>query len=139
MASAYEIAIQSVLNPSIVGLAAMGAGASNVPHDKPHRGRLATSPRTALVTSAVRNQAPRYDPLNGEGGRIHGGRFNPPDSFPALYLWETRSCAIAELRRQGLRHVVGVEGLLPRVLYRYELDLQRVLDLTSAETPSTLE
>jgi hypothetical protein len=30
---------------------------------------------------------------------------------------------VVELTWQGIRHVVGVEGLLPRVLYRYELDL----------------
>jgi len=38
------------------------------------------------------------------------------------------------LTRQGARHVIGVEGLLPRVLYRYELDLHRVLDLTDPDT-----
>ncbi|MCI0544168.1 MAG: hypothetical protein L0Z49_06940, partial [Actinobacteria bacterium] len=30
--------------------------------------------------------------------------------------------------------LIGVEGLLPRVLYRYETSLDRVLDLTSRET-----
>jgi hypothetical protein len=32
----------------------------------------------------------------------------------------------------------GVEGLLPRVLYRYELDLHRVLDLTDPDTRTNL-
>ena len=73
-------------------------------------------------------------PLSGEGARIHGGRFNPPGSFPGLYLCTTRSCAVAELRYRGERLVIGVEGLLPRVLYRYEISLDRVLDLTSSET-----
>ena len=41
---------------------------------------------------------------------------------------------VAELTRQGTRHVVGVEGLLPRVLYRYELHLRRTLDLTDPDT-----
>jgi hypothetical protein len=41
---------------------------------------------------------------------------------------------VAELTRQGHRPVVGVEGLLPRVLYRYELDLNRILDLTDPDT-----
>ena len=98
------------------------------------RARITTAPRVARAGSAYRNQSPRYDPRSGEGARLHGGRFNPPGSFPTLYLCETRPCAVAELTRQGTRHVVGVEGLLPRVLYRYELDLHRVLDLTDEQT-----
>lgn len=73
-------------------------------------------------------------PLSGEGARIHGGRFNPPDSFPVLYLCITRACAAAELRYRGERLVIGIDGLLPRVLYRYEVSLDRILDLTSDET-----
>lgn len=95
---------------------------------------LATAARVAHRATAYRNQSPRYDPRSGEGARINGGRFTPPGSFPTLYLCETRPCAVAELNRQGTRHVVGVEGLLPRVLYRYDLDLQRMLDLTDQET-----
>jgi RES domain-containing protein len=74
------------------------------------------------------------DPLSGEGARINGGRFNPPDSFPVLYLCTTRLCAAAELAHRGERLVIGVAGLLPRVLYRYQVTLDRVLDLTSTET-----
>jgi len=65
---------------------------------------------------------------------LHGGRFNPPSSFPTLYLCETRGCSVAELTRKGTRHIVGIEGLLPRVLYHYELDLHRILDLTDPDT-----
>lgn len=102
------------------------------------RSRIATAPRVAHAGTAYRNQSPRYDPRSGEGARLHGGRFNPPGSFPTLYLCESRPCAVAELARQGTRHVVGVEGLLPRVLYRYELDLHRVLDLTDPDTRTQL-
>ena len=97
--------------------------------------QVATAPRIAYRGEAFRHMAARWeDPLSGEGGRIHGGRFNPPDSFPVLYLCTTRPCAAAELRYRGERLVIGVEGLLPRVLYRYEVSLDRVLDLTSGET-----
>lgn len=61
---------------------------------------------------------------------MNGGRFNPPDSFSTLYLCETRACAVAELIRACGRHGVDAGALLPRVLYRYDLDLARVLDLT---------
>ena len=74
------------------------------------------------------------DPLSGEGARIRGGRFNPPDSYPVLYLCTTRPCAVAELHQLGQRQMIGVEGLLPRVLYRYEISLDEVLDLTSSAT-----
>ena len=71
------------------------------------RTRIATAPRVARPATAYRNQAPRYDPRSG---------------------------VVAELTRQGTRHVVGIEGLLPRVLYRYELDLHRVWNLTDGQT-----
>jgi RES domain-containing protein len=97
--------------------------------------QVATTPLIAYVGEAFRHMAARWEgPLSGEGARIHGGRFNPPDSFPVLYLCTTRPCAAAELRYRGERLVIGVEGLLPRVLYRYEVSLDRVLDLTSGET-----
>lgn len=95
--------------------------------------RLAGAPRAQLSVAAFRNQSPRHDPRSGEGARVHGGRFNPPDSYPTLYLCETRDCVIAELTRQSTRNVVGLEGLLPRSVYRYDLHLTRVLDLTDVE------
>ena len=97
--------------------------------------RVDTAPSIAYVGEAFRHMAARWDdPLSGEGARIHGGRFNPPDSFPVLYLCTTRPCSAAELRYRGERLVIGVEGLLPRALYRYNVSLERVLDLTSGET-----
>lgn len=97
--------------------------------------RVATAPGIAYLGEAFRHMAAQWEsPLSGEGARIHGGRFNPPDSFPVLYLCATRSCAVAELRHRGGQLAIGVEGLLPRVLYRYEVSLERVLDLASSET-----
>jgi RES domain-containing protein len=97
--------------------------------------QIATAPHVAYVGATFRHMAARWDdPLGGEGARIRGGRFNPPDSFPVLYLCTTRPCTVAELRLLGRRQMIGVEGLLPRVLYRYETSLDRVLDLTSEAT-----
>lgn len=93
---------------------------------------IATAPKAAYLGEAFRHMAARWDsPMSGEGARIRGGRFNPPDSFPVLYLCTTRPCTVAELRQLGRRQLIGVEGLLPRVLYRYEVSLDLVLDLTS--------
>ena len=97
--------------------------------------KIATAPHAAYVGDAFRHMAARWDdPLSAEGARIRGGRFNPPDSFPVLYLFTTRLCTIAELSLLGRRQMVGVKGLLPRVLYRYEISLDRVLDLSSEAT-----
>lgn len=80
-----------------------------------------------------RHLSPGYDPLSGEGARLHGGRFNPPGSFPVLYLCESRACVVAELRRLGERQAIGMAGLLPRVLWRYDVDLEGVLDLADPD------
>lgn len=92
--------------------------------------RVAGAPLVPFAGDCWRHLSPRHDPLSGEGARMAGGRFNPPASFPVLYICRTRSCAVAELRRFGDRQIIGVEGLLPRYLYRYAIELDRVLDLT---------
>jgi RES domain-containing protein len=94
--------------------------------------RVARARRTTFHGVAYRQQAVRYDPRSGEGARQRGGRYNPPGSFPVLYLCTTRDCAVAEFRREGERQVVGVAGLLPRLLFRYEIVLDDVIDLTDS-------
>lgn len=101
--------------------------------------RVSTAPRRQYDGSAFRHQSPRHDPLSGEGARLAGGRFNPPESFPVLYLCTTRACAVAEFRRFASRHPIGLEGFLPRVLYEYRLEFASVLDLTDAETLKHLD
>lgn len=97
--------------------------------------QVATAFHVAYVGETFRHMAARWnDPPSGEGARINGGRFNPPDSFPVLYLCTTRPCTVAELRHLGRRQLIGVDGLLPRVLYRYETALDHLLDLTSEAT-----
>lgn len=81
---------------------------------------------------AFRHLAPGFDPLSGEGARIAGGRYNPPDSFPALYLCTSLECVTAEFDRLGMKHPAGKAALLPRELYEYGFRFGKVLDLTSA-------
>ena len=104
-----------------------------------HPSSLAEAPRSSFQGVAYRHLAPDYDPRSGRGARMHGGRFNPPASFPVLYLCTTRPCAAAELRRFGKRVPVGVEGLLPRKLYEYALSLDGILDLSVASTREAVE
>jgi RES domain-containing protein len=100
---------------------------------------VSTAQRRAYSGSAFRQQSPRHDPLSGEGARIQGGRFNPPESFAVLYLCTTRACTVAEYRRFASRHPIGPEGFLPRVLYEYAVEFASVLDLTDAPTVAKLE
>ncbi len=95
---------------------------------------VSTAPRRTLVGTGFRQQSPAYDPLSGEGARIHGGRFNPANSFPVLYICSTPACAAAELTRFATSHPIGLSGFLPRTLWRYQINLTNVLDLTESET-----
>lgn len=95
--------------------------------------RIAAAGLSPFSGEGWRHLGPLHDPLSGEGARLHGGRFNAAGSFPVLYMCRTRPCAVAELQRLGERHAIGVEGLLPRHLYRYDIRLDRVLDLTDAD------
>jgi len=100
--------------------------------------RIAEARLSELVGEGFRHLSPRHDPLSGEGARLHGGRFNPPGSFPVLYVCRTRACVAAELRELGKRQAIGVDDLLPRYLYHYEVSIDRVLDLTDAEVQAEL-
>lgn len=83
-----------------------------------------------LTIVGYRNQAPGFDARSGEGARRFGGRYNPPRSFPVIYLCLTKPCAAAELTRQAVRQGVQVEDLLPRELWSIATELETVLDLT---------
>lgn len=93
---------------------------------------------TALSVVAYRNQAKGFDPRSGDGARRLGGRFNPPHSFPVLYLCLTRPCVVAELTLQAERQSLSVEDLLPRELFEISADLDKILDLTDPETLDAL-
>ncbi len=91
---------------------------------------------TALSAVAYRNQAKGFNPRSGDGARRLGGRFNPPHSFPVLYLCLTRPCVVAALIRQAERQGLNVDALLPRELFEISANLDKVLDLTD---PATLD
>jgi RES domain-containing protein len=93
--------------------------------------RLAGASLTALDCTGYRNQAPGFDPRSGEGARRLGGRFNPPRSFPVIYLCLTRPCVVAELTTQAARQSIQLADLLPRELWSLEASLEILLDLTN--------
>lgn len=91
--------------------------------------RVDALPATPYSGEAFRHQPPGYNPLSGRGARIQGGRWNPPDSFPVLYLGLDRQTVTNEFLRLARRSRRDPEDFPPRVLYRYDLDLTNVLDL----------
>lgn len=93
---------------------------------------------SVLDTAGLRSQAPGFDARSGEGARRFGGRFNPPRSFPVIYLCLTRACVSAELRMQAARQGVQVDDLLPRDLWSIATALDKVLDLTDALVVASL-
>lgn len=97
---------------------------------------VAQAPTRSLAAIGYRNQTPGYEVRSGEGARRFGGRFNQPDSFPVLYLCTTRKCASAELKRKAYRQGIPFEQILPREVWRINVQVGRVLDLTN---PFTLD
>lgn len=73
----------------------------------------------------------RSDPLSGEGARIAGGRWNPPDSFATVYLAGSIEGCIAELRRMAVAIGREPRDLLPRALHVVEAHDLSLLDLTA--------
>jgi RES domain-containing protein len=100
--------------------------------------QVASLPQSQYHGYAFRQQSPKYDPQSGEGAKQFGGRFNPPASFATLYVTPSMTSAAAELVRQGQQHAIGIKALLPRHVYRYSLDLRKVVDLTTAEVRDIL-
>ena len=99
---------------------------------------LRHAPGAALSVVAYRNQARGFDPRSGDGARRLGGRFNPPHSFPVLYLCVSRPCVVTELTRQAERQGLKVDALLPREVFEISAGLDKVLDLTDRVTLDVL-
>ena len=101
--------------------------------------KLAKLAGSALSVTGYRNQASGFDPRSGDGARRFGGRFNPPHSFPVIYLCSSRPCVVAELSRQADRQGLAVGDLLPRELWRITAEFTKVLDLTHRRTLEALD
>jgi len=100
--------------------------------------RLDGIPLRALSTPTYRHLSVGRQALSGEGARIQGGRWNPKESFPTLYVALTQEVVVAEFRRLAERSGRSPTDFLPRELYRIDVELQAVLDLTDPSTVRTL-
>jgi RES domain-containing protein len=95
-------------------------------------------PHTAWSGHAFRHVAPHYPPLSGEGARINGGRWNPPNSFATLYLGLSRDTVVAEFNRMATKFGLATSAFLPRVLYSYDVMINDALDLCVADAREAL-
>lgn len=101
--------------------------------------RLDQLPRGVLEVVTYRHASEGRQPLSGEGARIQGGRWNPPESFPTLYLGMTEEVVAAEFRRLAMRSGRSTADFLPRQLFQIEVKLQLVLDLSDAGNVDVLD
>jgi RES domain-containing protein len=88
---------------------------------------------TALETVAFRHVTVGANPRSGTGARIHGGRWNPPNSFATLYLGLDVETVADEFHRLARRQGLTPDAFLPRELHRFDVRLEGVLDLREAD------
>jgi RES domain-containing protein len=73
----------------------------------------------------------RRDPISGEGARLHGGRWNPTDLFPVIYLGIPEAACMGELEKAAADNHLDVATQLqvPYKLHTIALNEVPVLDL----------
>lgn len=71
------------------------------------------------------------DPRSGVGARLFGGRWNPRDSFPTIYLGQPAAAVIAELDRAADLAGLAVNAMIARglTLHVFNAHDLRILDL----------
>jgi RES domain-containing protein len=94
---------------------------------------------TTLETVAFRHVSVGANPRSGTGARIHGGRWNPPNSFAALYLGLDVETVADEFHRLARRQGLTPDDFLPRELHRFEVRLAAALDLRGDEARQAVD
>lgn len=87
---------------------------------------------------AFRHVSPTAEPLSGTGARIHGGRWNPPNSYATLYLGTDRETVVREFHRMARKQGLDAADFAPRDICSIRVHLESVLDLTPADTRAAL-
>jgi RES domain-containing protein len=89
-----------------------------------------------------RSTSPEYansrDLVSGEGSRRTGARWNPPETFAAVYGSLDVATAVAEALAYYRRFGIPEADAMPRVLVAIEAHLTLALDLTSGAVRSRL-
>lgn len=101
--------------------------------------RIDALPETSFRGDAFRHIAAGRHPLSGAGARLHGGRWNPPESFSVLYLALEQETTVREFYRLAGRQSRAAEDFLPRRMYHYKVNLCALLDLRSSQARERLD
>jgi RES domain-containing protein len=93
---------------------------------------MASTPDPPVKRRFWRVLTPRWthQPLSGEGAARNGGRWNPK-GMPALYLSAELTTAVAEYEQDI--------GIRPGTFRAYDVNVDRILDLTSADVLRSLD
>jgi RES domain-containing protein len=89
-----------------------------------------------------RSASPRYankdDLLTGLGSKSVGARWNPPRSFPAVYVSLDPHTALDEVLAHFRHYGFPIESAMPRVTVAVRVEIARVLNLNDGATRSAL-
>lgn len=89
-----------------------------------------------------RSASPRYankdDLTTGAGSKATGARWNPPDSFRAVYASVEVETALDEVLAHFRHYGLPIAKAMPRVIVSLEATLQRVLDFSDGATRRAL-
>jgi RES domain-containing protein len=98
---------------------------------------------TSWEGTVFRSVRPKYwaseDFLTGKGSGQHGGRWNPPSSFPCVYLSESLDTALKEVKGWADYYRLPAESALPRVFSAVEAHLSELLDLSDGTIRQRLQ
>lgn len=89
---------------------------------------------TSFKGVAFRSHDPRwsFEPTSGEGAKLTGGRYNPKGQ-KALYLSFSELGAIIESQHGFSKR------LQPRLLCAYQIDVEKIIDLTDPQITQSLD
>jgi RES domain-containing protein len=82
--------------------------------------------------------ANRDDLVSGKGSMLHGARWTPKGSFPAVYGSLDPQAALLETLGTGGRYGIPYEKRMPLVMVAVDVELERVLDVTLPEVRKLL-
>src|SRR5437879_4844477 len=77
--------------------------------------------------------------ISGLGSQLHGARWTPKNSFPAVYLCETVEAALQEYLTRGRRMKLPDHKSLPMVMAWIKVKTVNLLDTTDDEVAVTIK
>jgi RES domain-containing protein len=76
--------------------------------------------------------------ISGLGSQLHGARWTPKNSFPAIYLCETVEAALQEYLARGRRMKLPDHKSLPMVMAWIKVKTSNLLDTTDPEVAAAI-